>query len=325
MTGLTDSDANPVHSVAEVEGLNLLEPASKKEFITKNLYPGWSRSIVRNVAKLFLFLEESKEWILQNRGLLIVLSIVLSVPVILIVRELVSNLILLTVWLLDEKWVLLTTTEQLIVSAGSMALASPFGLVKLIPIKPLSANRRNRKFEENCREILIGNEHPNWVNKYLYEHCWPNLAIDENKNDTREQGHRDIAYDTSTEFGSEDSSWYSMNQHCREFLKNWSKEKPEERIPIALWAFNPPESADDYWGEKRDYMITFAQTKFALEIYPLLYNLDGGAVLHEFIQQAEENGKSFEWLKEQITGTPRLEVPCVQLLQLWCQSHNSND
>ena len=118
-----------------------------------------------------------------------------------------------------------------------------------------------------------------------------------------------------------------MKSVCHEFLVKWSSLNPKERVPMVLWAFNPPSCESGLWGDLRDRLIKQAETQFASEIFSLLYGLsdDGGAIYDEFVQQAEVNEKSFEWLEEQMFSTARHEPPCVQLLNLWSQHHYSKD
>jgi len=337
MTGLTDSDANPVHSVAEVEGLNLLEPASKAEYLRKNKYYGKTDLIVRFLALQYLKNEVriAKIWRdfvvnLQKYYKTYLLILVFLILSIFWNRSMIWEKLIDVATYITKEWNERNDIERKLIYtvfvAITFTLSAPLTGFKALPFWPEGAKTRNQNFDENCRQILISDSNPEWMNSWLYNEAWPSLLTATNKNDTREQSHAHSAFERSEKIGKEGTIWRSMPEKSLHFLLNWMKGGPKERIPIVLWCFNPPKE-DNNWGDNRDRLIKDAETRFASDIYTLLYGLSdgGGAIYDEFIQQAEENEKSFEWLKEQMVSIARHEPPCVQLLNLWSHHHYSKD
>ena len=336
MTGLIDSDVKPVDSVSKDEGLNLLEPASMAEFLRKNKYFRKTDLIVRFLALLFLKHEESLakfrrsilDWV-RNYWKICLLIFLLVIFFILLNRNIMWEKMVdfatdrISWWQSlssGHKWLYRTLS-----ASGAWVLTAPIHGLKSLPIWPVSASRRNLNFHENCREIMLNKENPKFMNEWLFYDSWPHLRADDKKNDTREQTHIGIV-EKSLEYGTEGSPWKSMPSTILDFLLKWMKKNPSGRIPVVLWCFNPPKS-NMFWGDLREQHIQTSETQFASEIYSLLYGLsdNGGAIYDEFIQQAEENEKSFEWLKEQMLSNARHEPPCVQLLRVWSEHHDSKD
>ena len=337
MTGLIDSDVKPVHSVSKEEGLNLLEPASKAEFLRKNKYFRKTDLIVRFLALLFLKHEERLakfrrsifDWV-RNYWKECLLIFLLVIFFIFLNRNIMWEKMVdfaseAHAWWQSQssgqKWLYSTLS-----ASGAWVLTAPIHGLKSLPIWPDGAKTRDQGYDSNCRDILISDSNPKLMNRWLYYDAWPSLLTEETRNDTREQSHAGATFERSEELGVEGSPWRDMRQKSLDFLLKWMKGDLGARIPIVLWCFNPPKE-DKNWGDNRDRLIKQAETQFASEIYSLLDELSNsaGAVYDEFVQQAEENEKSFEWLKQQIFSTARHEPPCVQLLNLWSQHHYSKD
>ena len=339
MTGLIDSDVKPVHSVSKEEGLNLLEPLTKVEYLRKNRYRAKSKLIVRNFALFLLRNEDRINRIIQKcknelkKLLGNKIKIILTILFIaLIAVRYGMNVVVFLVDIIDfaqTKWNDLEdaqkTLMRMIVGVLGFIVAAPSVGIKVLEWMPDGATRRDLNFHENCREIMLNVENPKRMNEWLFYDYWAHLRIDGKKNDTREQTHLGIV-EKSLEFGTEGSPWTVMRVKSLDFLLKWIEGDPRERIPVVLWCFNPPKR-DMFWGDLCGQHIRTSETLFASEIYSLLDGLrkDGGAIHKQFVQQAEENEKSFEWLKEQMFSTARHEPPCVQLLNLWSQHHYSKD
>ena len=331
MTGLIDSDVKPVHSVSKEEGLNLLEPASKKEYIKKELYRSKGLFVQRFIAikridtensnffSVFIssFLQKS----IWGKGK----QIFLGVIVVFILLSFLAILFVALAFLIDKAMAGVPGFVKTGLSSLVAFVALPFAALKLLPILPFSPKKLETEFSTWSRNILMDAANPKWINSHLFT-AWPLLNDSLKLDPTVAQSHRDIVSD-SEEFGSDNSIWYSINSYCHKFLQKWSSVDTKERVPMILWAFNPPNSDSGTWGELRDRLIKQAETQFASEIYSLLYGLsdDGGAIYDEFVQQAEENEKSFEWLKQQMLSNARHEPPCVQLLRVWSEHHDSKD
>ena len=339
MTGLIDSDVKPVDSVSKEEGLNLFEPLTKVEYLRKNRYRAKSKLIVRNFAVFLLRNEDRINWIIQKckdkLGKFLQNKIIIFLTIIAIVLLAVMFWMDVFVFLVDiidyaqTEWNDREKAEKTlikwIVAALSLIVAAPSMGIKVLEWMPDGATRRNLNFHENCREIMLNEENPKKMNEWLFYVNWQHLRTDDKKNDTREQTHIAIV-ENSIEFGIEGSPWRDMREKSLDFLLKWMEGDLRERIPVVLWCFNPPKR-DMFWGDLREQHIRTSETLFASEIYSLLDELSNsaGAIYDEFIQQAEENEKSFEWLKEQMFSTARHEPPCVQLLNLWSQHHYSKD
>jgi len=324
MTGLTEVDNPPsIESSEGVDDPDLRLPLSMKEYISIIHYPDNTEWVNKKIAliaadsekEIIKFLKQHLRWIA-------------IIPLVLVLWTFVPP-ILEAIGVYEFFRGHFPRAQKLIGDIGERIVSLVvflYFLQRFLPEKPTIIATKRRV---NAQSILMVRRNPKWINANLLP-VWKNLVEGRAYPDkaTLEQTYGDMATSDYTKLNSQ--VWTILNPIAVKFLEKWIRETEDvkirtERALMILWAFNPPGRDDNSWGEQFDDMITFAQTKFALEIYSLLYNLDGGAVLHEFIRQAEENGKSFEWLKEQITGTPRHEAPCVQLLQLWCQSHNSND
>lgn len=337
MTGLIDSDVKPVDSVSKDEGLNLLEPASKAEFLRKNKYFRKTDLIVRFLALLFLKHEEklakfrrsTLDWV-RNYWKVSLLVFLLVIFFIFLNRNIMWEKMVdfatgrISWWQSQsdvQKWLYRTLSV-----GGTLVLTAPIHGLKSLPIWPIGAKTRDQGYDSNCRDLLISDSNPKLMNRWIYYHAWPSLLTDENRNDTREQSHAGASFARSVELGAEGSPWRDMRPKSLDFLLKWMKGDLGGRIPIVLWCFNPPKE-DKNWGDNRNRLIKQAETQFASEIYSLLDELSNsaGAIYDEFIQQAEENEKSFEWLKEQMFSTARHEPPCVQLLNLWSQHLYSKD
>ena len=324
MTGSTDSDANPVHSVAEVEGLNLLEPASKKEFITKNLYPGLGNFVPRNLAIWRMNLKggslknlwaefRSKPFWQQVDYLMWRLF-----PLLIFI-EFLALLVFsygeLAMWFnaLDEVW-------RNIFKGSGIVVVIFFSIIQIvgkgIPVMPDSNSVLDEKFSSNSRKILMDDINPKWINAYLIR-AWPILKDTDNLDlETQNQTHQGIV-ERSLKFGKENSSWSTLNKYCLEFLIKWSMEKPDERIPMILWTFNPPGSESGKWGESREQHIEFAQHQFSNQIRESIRSMDKLTTRDKTLVDWEQNGYSSQWLKSQMTDkTPRNNT-LVKTLTKW--------
>ena len=323
MTGLTEVDNPPsIESSEGVDDPDLRFPLSLKDYIESILYidkTDWFKRKIALIAikdgavfkKTFCFLVK----------LIIVLVIVYVGGVFLYYEFNIGGFI-----------------RRKLGSVGYNSLSTVTKMIWLIitafifvPVFPKTPKSIETLWRVNAQTILMVRRNPKWINANLLP-VWKNLVEGRAYPDkaTLEKTYEEMSTSDDTKLDSQ--VWTSFNPIAVKFLEKWISETEDakirtERALMILWAFNPPGRDDNSWGEKFDDMITFAQTKFALEIYSLLSGLSdgGGAIYNEFIQQAEENEKSFEWLKEQMVNNDRHEPPCVTLLDLWNQHHYSKD
>ena len=320
MTGsMIDSNVETVHSVAEGETLNLLEPASKKEYVEKELYKSKGLFVQKWIASkridtensnyfsefMSRFLDKSnfdkcKQMALVILGGIIAISIL---GIIFIGMAFVSDRI--------------TSSLPGFVKTGLSILLTfvvlPLGLLRLLPIIPLSPKALETKFSHSSRNILMDSANPKWINSHIYT-AWPILNDSLKLDPTVAQSHRDIVTN-SEEFGS-NSIWHSMNSYCHKFLVKWSSVNPKERVPMILWAFNPPSSESGVWGGLREQHIDYAQRQFTKQIRDLLEGMDNLTVRDKTLKEWGQSDYSFRWLDSKMKDqTPRDNVLVKTLLK----------
>lgn len=321
MTGLTDSDANPVHSVADGKNMNLLEPASIEEYISKNRYPGIGTSIQKYLALTRIAKEKSgyykHVWVEfcslngwgKTKKIFKILGIAGGVIGVMILMLMVYAYVRT---IMDD----LDPVLKNFLAGFSTLVLIPLLALRVLPILPDSPTILNEKFASNSRKILMDDINPKWINAYLIR-AWPILKDTDNLDlETQNQTHQGIV-ERSLKFGKENSSWSTLNKYCLEFLIKWSMEKPDERIPMILWTFNPPGSESGKWGESREQHIEFAQHQFSNQIRESIQSMDKLTTRNKTLVDWEQNGYSFQWLKSQMTDkTPRNNT-LVKTLTKW--------
>ena len=323
MTGLTDSDVMDVHSVAEGETLNLLEPASKKEYVEKELYKSKGLFVQKLIAIKRIDTENSNYFSVFMSSFLdkskweIFKLIILGVVVVIILLVIIGTLFVATAFVIDE----ITSIIPGFVQTGFSHLITfllllfgfLFGLLRLLPILPLSPKALETKFSHSSRNILMDSANPKWINSHIYT-AWPILNDSLKLDPTVAQSHRDIVTN-SEEFGS-NSIWHSMNSYCHKFLVKWSSVNPKERVPMILWAFNPPSSESGVWGGLREQHIDYAQRQFTKQIRDLLEGMDNLTVRDKTLKEWGQSDYSFRWLDSKMKDqTPRDNVLVKTLLK----------
>ena len=321
MTGLIDSDVKPVHSVSKEEGLNLLEPASKKEYIKKELYRSKGLFVQRFIAikridtennnffSVFIssFLQKS----IWGKGK----QILFGVIVVFILLGFLAILFVALAFLIDKVMAGVPGFVKTGLSSLVTFVALPFAALKLLPILPLSPKKLEAEFSTWSRNILMDAANPKCINSHLFT-AWPLLNDTTKLDPTVHQTHRDIVSD-SEEFGSENSIWHSINSYCHKFLVKWSSVNSKERVPMILWAFNPPSSESGLWGDLREQNIDYAQRQFAKQIRGLIEEMDNLTVRDKTLEEWGRSDYSFRWLESKMKDkTPRNNV-LVKTLIKW--------
>ena len=319
MTGLTDSDVMDVHSVAEGETLNLLEPASKKEYVEKELYKSKGLFVQKLIAIkridtensnyfsefMSRFLDKSKFDKCKQMAL-VILGGIIAISIL--------GIIFIGMAFVSDR---ITSSLPGFVKTGLSILLTfvvlPLGLLRLLPILPLSPKALETKFSHSSRNILMDSANPKWINSHIYT-AWPILNDSLKLDPTVAQSHRDIVTN-SEEFGS-NSIWHSMNSYCHKFLVKWSSVNPKERVPMILWAFNPPSSESGVWGGLREQHIDYAQRQFTKQIRDLLEGMDNLTVRDKTLREWGQSDYSFRWLDSKMKDqTPRDNVLVKTLLK----------
>ena len=320
MTGsMIDSNVETVHSVAEGETLNLLEPASKKEYVEKELYKSKGLFVQKLIAIkridtensnyfsefMSRFLDKSKFDKCKQMAL-VILGGIIAISIL--------GIIFIGMAFVSDR---ITSSLPGFVKTGLSILLTfvvlPLGLLRLLPILPLSPKALETKFSHSSRNILMDSANPKWINSHIYT-AWPILNDSLKLDPTVAQSHRDIVTN-SEEFGS-NSIWHSMNSYCHKFLVKWSSVNPKERVPMILWAFNPPSSESGVWGGLREQHIDYAQRQFTKQIRDLLEGMDNLTVRDKTLKEWGQSDYSFRWLDSKMKDqTPRDNVLVKTLLK----------
>jgi hypothetical protein len=320
MTGsMIDSNVETVHSVAEGETLNLLEPASKKEYVEKELYKSKGLFVQKWIASkridtensnyfsefMSRFLDKSKFDKCKQMAL-VILGGIIAISIL--------GIIFIGMAFVSDR---ITSSLPGFVKTGLSILLTfvvlPLGLLRLLPILPLSPKALETKFSHSSRNILMDSANPKWINSHIYT-AWPILNDSLKLDPTVAQSHRDIVTN-SEEFGS-NSIWHSMNSYCHKFLVKWSSVNPKERVPMILWAFNPPSSESGVWGGLREQHIDYAQRQFTKQIRDLLEGMDNLTVRDKTLKEWGQSDYSFRWLDSKMKDqTPRDNVLVKTLLK----------
>jgi len=96
----------------------------------------------------------------------------------------------------------------------------------------------------------------------------------------------------------------------------WSSVNPKERVPMILWAFNPPSSESGVWGGLREQHIDYAQRQFTKQIRDLLEGMDNLTVRDKTLREWGQSDYSFRWLDSKMKDqTPRDNVLVKTLLK----------
>jgi len=316
---MIDSNVETVHSVAEGETLNLLEPASKKEYVEKELYKSKGLFVQKWIASkridtensnyfsefMSRFLDKSKFDKCKQMAL-VILGGIIAISIL--------GIIFIGMAFVSDR---ITSSLPGFVKTGLSILLTfvvlPLGLLRLLPILPLSPKALETKFSHSSRNILMDSANPKWINSHIYT-AWPILNDSLKLDPTVAQSHRDIVTN-SEEFGS-NSIWHSMNSYCHKFLVKWSSVNPKERVPMILWAFNPPSSESGVWGGLREQHIDYAQRQFTKQIRDLLEGMDNLTVRDKTLREWGQSDYSFRWLDSKMKDqTPRDNVLVKTLLK----------
>ena len=321
MTGLIDSEVKPVDSVSKDEGLNLLEPASMSEYIKKQLYRSEGQFVQkflalrrievgqRNyVSKWLTAFSDRSAW--EN----------FKYVIIGIIKFLLVGAVGVSIF---SAWAYISAFAQKhlpdAVSTGVTQFGSlVFVLVaslRYLPILPLSPKALETKFSLWSRNILMDEANPKWINSQLFT-AWPLLNDTDSSDPTVHSTHRDIKIDAK-DFGSDNSIWHSIDSYCYKFLVKWSSVNSKERVPMILWAFNPPSSESGLWGDLREQNIDYAQRQFTKQIRGLIEGMDNLTVRDKTLEEWGQSNYSFGWLESKMKDqTPRNNV-LVKTLIKW--------